>query len=73
MEPAVSLLEFSSIAKGIEAGDAMVKRAPLDVIDKDKAKLAELEAGLAKLNLVSGDSSGEWFCFHSISIILGSR
>lgn len=32
MEPAVSLLEFSSIAKGIEAGDAMVKRAPLDVI-----------------------------------------
>jgi microcompartment protein CcmL/EutN len=32
MEPAVCLLEFSSIAKGIEAGDAMVKRAPLDVI-----------------------------------------
>jgi microcompartment protein CcmL/EutN len=32
MEPAVCLLEFSSIAKGIEAGDAMVKRAPLQVI-----------------------------------------
>jgi microcompartment protein CcmL/EutN len=32
MQPAVSLLEFSSIARGIEAGDAMVKRAPLDVI-----------------------------------------
>jgi microcompartment protein CcmL/EutN len=32
MQPAVALLEFSSIAKGIEAGDAMVKRAPLDVI-----------------------------------------
>jgi microcompartment protein CcmL/EutN len=32
MEPAVALLELSSIAKGIEAGDAMVKRAPLDVI-----------------------------------------
>lgn len=32
MEPAVGLLEFSSIAKGIEAGDAMVKRAPLQVI-----------------------------------------
>jgi microcompartment protein CcmL/EutN len=31
MEPAVGLLEFSSIAKGIEAGDAMVKRAPLRV------------------------------------------
>jgi microcompartment protein CcmL/EutN len=32
MEPAVCLLEFSSIAKGIETGDAMVKRAPLQVI-----------------------------------------
>ena len=32
MEPAVGLLELSSIAKGIEAGDAMIKRAPLDVI-----------------------------------------
>ena len=32
MEPAVGLLELSSIARGIEAGDAMVKRSPLDVI-----------------------------------------
>jgi microcompartment protein CcmL/EutN len=32
MEPAVGLLEFASIAKGIEAGDAMVKRAPLQAI-----------------------------------------
>jgi len=32
MEPAIALLEFSSIAKGIEAGDAMIKRAPLQVI-----------------------------------------
>jgi len=32
MQPAVSVLEFSSIARGIEAGDAMVKRAPLDVL-----------------------------------------
>lgn len=32
MEPAVCLLEFSSIAKGIEAGDAMAKRAPLQVV-----------------------------------------
>ncbi len=30
MQPAVALLEFSSVAVGIEAGDAMVKRAPLD-------------------------------------------
>jgi microcompartment protein CcmL/EutN len=32
VNPAVGLLEFASIAKGIEAGDAMVKRAPLQVI-----------------------------------------
>lgn len=32
MEPAVGLLEFASIARGIEAGDAMSKRAPLQVI-----------------------------------------
>ena len=32
MEPAVGLLEFASIARGIEAGDAMIKRAPLEVI-----------------------------------------
>jgi microcompartment protein CcmL/EutN len=31
-EPAIALLEFSSIASGIEAGDAMVKRAPVDRI-----------------------------------------
>ncbi len=29
MRPAVALLEFSSVAAGIQAGDAMVKRAPL--------------------------------------------
>lgn len=32
IQPALALLEFSSVAAGIEAGDAMVKRAPLDVI-----------------------------------------
>lgn len=32
MEPAIGLLEFDSIARGIEAGDLMIKRAPLDVI-----------------------------------------
>ncbi|MAT98909.1 MAG: propanediol utilization protein [Anaerolineaceae bacterium] len=30
--PAIALLEFSSIAAGIEAGDAMVKRAPVQTI-----------------------------------------
>lgn len=32
MEPAIALLEFASIAVGIRAGDAMVKRAPLDTV-----------------------------------------
>ena len=30
MHPAIVLLEFDSIAVGIEAGDAMAKRAPLE-------------------------------------------
>ncbi len=32
IEPALALVEFSSVAAGIEAGDAMAKRAPLDVV-----------------------------------------
>ena len=32
LQPALALLEFESIAAGITAGDAMVKRAPLDLI-----------------------------------------
>ena len=32
MEPALALLEFNSIAIGIEAGDSMVKRAPVERI-----------------------------------------
>jgi len=32
IEPALALLEFSSIAAGVFAGDAMVKRAQLDLI-----------------------------------------
>ena len=32
MDPAVAIVEFDSIAVGIEAGDAMVKRAPLGII-----------------------------------------
>ncbi len=31
-EPALALLELESIAAGIEAGDAMAKRAPIDVL-----------------------------------------
>ena len=32
IEPALALLEFDSIAVGIQAADAMVKRAPIDLI-----------------------------------------
>jgi microcompartment protein CcmL/EutN len=32
LEPAIALLELDSIAAGIEAGDAMAKRAPIDVL-----------------------------------------
>lgn len=32
IQPALALLEFDSIAAGIGAGDAMIKRAPLDLI-----------------------------------------
>jgi microcompartment protein CcmL/EutN len=32
IEPALALLELDSIAAGIEVGDAMAKRAPIDVI-----------------------------------------
>ncbi len=32
MHPAIAVLEFDSIARGIEAGDAMVKRSPLEVL-----------------------------------------
>jgi len=32
VNPAIGLLEFDSIARGIEAGDAMAKRSPLEVI-----------------------------------------
>jgi len=32
IEPALALIDFSSIASGIEAADAMVKQAPIDTI-----------------------------------------
>ena len=32
IEPALALIDFSSIAVGIESADAMVKRAQLEVI-----------------------------------------
>ena len=32
VEPALALLELDSIAAGIEAGDAMAKRAPIEIL-----------------------------------------
>ena len=32
IQPALALVEFSSIAAGIQSADAMVKRAPLEVL-----------------------------------------
>jgi microcompartment protein CcmL/EutN len=32
VNPALAVLEFDSIARGIEAGDAMIKRSPLEVL-----------------------------------------
>jgi microcompartment protein CcmL/EutN len=67
MNPAIALIEFDSIATGIRAGDAMVKRAPITflrtgtvqrgkylvLIGGDTASVEEsLEAGLA----VGGDA-----------------
>ncbi len=33
MEPAIALVEFNSVAAGIEAGDAMVKKAPVELLE----------------------------------------
>lgn len=33
MEPAIGLLEFNSVAAGIQAGDAMVKKALVELLD----------------------------------------
>ncbi|NIR41303.1 MAG: BMC domain-containing protein, partial [Actinobacteria bacterium] len=32
MQPALALVELSSIATGIAVGDAMAKRAPIDLL-----------------------------------------
>ena len=49
MHPAVAILEFSSVAIGIQAGDAMVKRAQLGVLSTGTAQPGKY------LVLVAGD------------------
>jgi microcompartment protein CcmL/EutN len=66
MQPAIVLLEFDSIAIGILAGDAMVKRAPLKTLHTGTihpgrylvlagGEVADLEEALAAAKAVSGD------------------
>lgn len=49
MQPAVAILEFSSVAIGIQAGDAMVKRAQLEALRTGTAQPGKY------LVLVAGD------------------
>lgn len=65
IEPALALVEFSSIAAGIQAADAMVKRAPIDVIKSGTiqpgkylvligGRVADVEESLGAGRLVGG-------------------
>jgi len=67
IEPALALIDFSSIAAGIEAADAMVKRAQLDVIRAGTVQpgrylvlvggaVAEVQESLGAGRRVGGDS-----------------
>ena len=68
IEPALALLEFSSIAVGLKAADAMVKRAPIQVIRSGTVQpgkylvliggqVADVEESLAAGRDVGGDSA----------------
>jgi len=67
IEPALALLDFSSIAVGIEAADAMVKQAQLDVIRTGTVQpgrylvliggsVGEVQESLATGRAVGGDT-----------------
>lgn len=67
IEPALALIDFSSIAVGIESADAMVKRAQLDVIRTGTVQpgrylvliggtVAEVQESLATGRAVGGES-----------------
>jgi microcompartment protein CcmL/EutN len=67
IEPALALVEFNSIAAGIEAADAMVKRAPIEVIKSGTVQpgkylvliggtVADVEESLAAGRMVGGSS-----------------
>jgi microcompartment protein CcmL/EutN len=67
IEPALALIDFSSIAVGIEAADAMVKRAEIDVIRAGTVQpgrylvliggtVAEVQESLAAGREIGGDT-----------------
>jgi microcompartment protein CcmL/EutN len=67
IEPALALVEFSSIASGIQAADAMVKRAPIDTLKTGTVhngkylvliggQVADVEESLAAGREVGGSS-----------------
>ncbi|MCJ7708676.1 MAG: BMC domain-containing protein, partial [Anaerolineales bacterium] len=67
IEPALALVEFSSIAAGIQAADAMAKRAPIDTLKAGTVhngkylvliggQVADVEESLAAGRQVGGSS-----------------
>ncbi|MCP4248401.1 MAG: BMC domain-containing protein, partial [bacterium] len=67
VNPALAIVEFNSIAVGIEAGDAMVKRAPLGVIQSGTVQpgkyivliagdVASVEESLAASRTLGGEA-----------------
>ncbi len=71
IEPALALLDFSSIAVGIEAADAMVKRAEIDIIRAGTVQpgrylvlvggpVAEVQESLAAGREVGGERLLDW-------------
>ena len=67
MHPAVAILEFSSVAIGIQAGDAMIKRAPLSALNTGTAQpgkylvLVAGDVGSVEESLVAGQElAGEY-------------
>ena len=67
MHPAVAILEFSSVAIGIQAGDAMIKRAPLGVLSTGTAQpgkylvLVAGDVGSVEESLIAGQElAGEY-------------
>ena len=67
MHPAVAILEFSSVAIGIQAGDAMIKRAPLGALSTGTAQpgkylvLVAGDVGSVEESLIAGQElAGEY-------------